>query len=205
MGSYPIILNLNSKKCLVVGGGEIALRKAMSLYEAGAVLTVVAPDIHPDFRSIIGINIVERAYQDNDLAGNVLVIAATDDRELNAHISSQAQAAGIPVNVVDDPELCSFIAPAVVKRGDLIIAVTTSGKSPSLSKKIRKELEELYGSEYTEYVNILGELRKEIKNRFATQKERELVFKRFLDDEIIELLRAGKREEALERAQKCIL
>lgn len=205
MGSYPIILNLNSKKCLVVGGGEIALRKAKSLYEAGAVLTVVAPDIHPDFRSIIGINIVERAYQDNDLVGNVLVIAATDDRELNAHISSQAQAAGIPVNVVDDPELCSFIAPAVVKRGDLIIAVTTSGKSPSLSKKIRKELEELYGSEYTEYVNILGELRKEIKNRFATQKERELVFKRLLDDEIIELLRAGKREEALERAQKCIL
>jgi len=204
MSYYPIAIDVTNKKCLVVGGGEVALRKAQSLSDAGAVVTVIAPEIDSRIMEIPGVKIGRRTYREGDAAGYVLVFTATGDRTINAAVSAEAKRNGIPVNVVDDPELCSFIVPSSVRRGDLLIAITTSGKSPALSKKIRRELEERYGPEYVDFVDMLGELRDEVKEKYPTQTEREAAFNRLINCGILELLREGKREEAVKRARQCI-
>lgn len=204
MGYYPIVMDLTGRRCLVVGGGEIALRKAESLIEAGADVTVIAPEVDARIESLTSIRIERRAWEPGDTAGSTLVIAATDDRSTNQAVFSEAKANGIPVNVVDDPELCSFIVPSCVRRGDLLIAVSTSGRSPSLSKRIRKELELTYGPEYAEFVALLGELRMTIKEKYADSTQREQAFERIMCGGVLELLRAGKRDQAREKALECI-
>lgn len=196
-------MDLTGKPCLIVGGGEVALRKAKSLLEAGARITVIAPEVSSKFANL-GVTVFSRHYEPGDIEGYALIFAAAGDRAANAAISREAAARGVLVNVVDDPELCSFIVPSIIRRGDLLIAITTSGKSPALSKKIRREIESTYGPEYGELVALMGEFRDEIKAKYASQDEREAVFNRLLDSEILELLRDGKRDEALERARKCI-
>ena len=204
MGYYPIAIDVTGRPCLVVGGGEIALRKAKGLLESGARVRVIAPEIDDRLSRLEGIVIERRAYQAGDVAGHVLVFAATDDREINSAISREAGECGALVNVVDDPELCSFIAPALVRRGDLMIAVTTSGRSPVLAKRIRKDIEERYGPEYGVLVEILGGLRDSVKAEHGSQSEREVVFNRLLDSGILELIREGKITQAREKALKCI-
>lgn len=204
MGYYPILLDLTDKKCLIVGGGDVALRKVGSLIEAGARVTVISPEFAPGIQQMPQVERLHRGFEEGDTSGYAVVFAATDDRDLNRQVSDEAKAAGIPVNVVDDPELCGFIVPAVVRRGDLIIAVSTSGSSPALAKRIRRELEHAYGREYGDLVDLLGSLRDEVKARYATQAEREHVFSKLVDSGILELLREGKREEARKRALQCI-
>lgn len=204
MAYYPIIMDLTGQKCLVVGGGEVALRKATSLVEAGAEVTIIAPDLHPSLRELGNTRIQERSQREGDISGYTLVFAATGDRETNQAISDEAKANSIPVNVVDDPELCSFIVPACVRRGDLLIAITTSGASPMLSKKIRLELEECYGPEYAEFVSLLRELREVVKNRYTEQQDREAAFDRLVNCGILELLSAGRSEQARKKALECI-
>lgn len=204
MGYYPIMMDLTGRNCLVVGGGEVALRKAESLIEAGARVTVIAPGVDPRLESIAGVRVENRAWKSGDTAGYTLVFAATDDRAVNRSVSDEAKAGGIPVNVVDDPELCSFIVPSVVRRGDLLMAISTSGRSPSLSKRIRKELELTYGPEYAEFAALLGELRGVVKQKLADSTEREQAFERILYSGALELLRAGKRDQAREKALECI-
>lgn len=204
MGYYPVMLDLTGRTCLVVGGGEIALRKAESLTEAGASVTVLAPEIDSRLEGIAGITCEKRAWKPGDTTGFALVIAATDDGAVNQSISEEAASNGIPVNVVDNPDLCSFIVPSIVRRGNLIIAVSTSGRSPSLSKRIRKELELTYGPEYEEFAALLGELRNEIKRKHASGQQREQAFERIMYGGVLELLRAGKRDQARERALECI-
>lgn len=204
MAYYPIVMNLTDCKCLVVGGGEVALRKAQSLAEAGARVTVIAPDVLGDIESLDGVQVEKRSWQPGDASGYTLVIAATDDPVLNAEVSAEARAKNILVNVVDDPELCSFIVPACVRRGDLLIAVTTCGKSPALSKRIRMDIENSYGPEYAEFVDLLGELRGQVKMRYAEQRDREPAFDRLVNCGILELLRAGERDKARKKALECI-
>lgn len=204
MEYYPIILDLTNKKCLIVGGGEVALRKAESLLDAGASVCVISPDIDSRIESLGKVEIVRRSYQTGDIDGCALVFAATDDRPLNMSISSEAAGKGILSNVVDDPELCSFIVPSIMRRGDLMIAISTGGKSPSLSKRIRKELEQAYAQEYAELLDILGQMRPLVKEKYVSQAEREAVFSRLLEYGILELLQDGKIDEARERALQCI-
>ncbi len=204
MGYYPIMMDLAGRNCLVVGGGEIALRKAESLVEAGASVTVIAPEVDSRFEQLGGVKVERRSWQSGDTSGFTLVLAATDDRAVNEAISREASANGIPVNVVDDPELCSFIVPSCVRRGDMTIAVSTSGKSPSLSKRVRKELELTYGPEYAEFATLLGELRPVIKQKYARPVEREQAFERIICCGVLELLRGGKRDQAREKALECI-
>ena len=198
------MMNLTGCKCLVVGGGEVALRKVRSLSGAGAKVTVIAPDVVEDIESLNGVRVEKRDWQAGDASGYALVFAATDDSAVNAAVSAEARAKGIPVNVVDDPELCSFIVPACVKRGDLLIAVTTSGKSPALSKRIRMEIEECYGPEYGEFVDLLGEIRWAVKQKYDGHRDREAAFDRLVNCGILELLRAGERERARKKALECI-
>ncbi|MEN6358080.1 MAG: bifunctional precorrin-2 dehydrogenase/sirohydrochlorin ferrochelatase [Armatimonadota bacterium] len=204
MGYYPIMLDLTGKKCLLVGGGQVALRKAQSLREAGAVVSVISPNICAELESVDGVILHRRSYEPDDITGCSLVFAATDDRSVNAAVSHDAAGQGIPVNVVDDPKLCSFIVPATCRRGDLVISVTTSGKSPALSMRIREQLEQAYGPEYEAFVDLMGEFREQVKRRYRSHAQREAAFSRLIESGILELLKAGHGEQAREMAQHCI-
>lgn len=204
MSYYPIILDLTAKRCLVVGGGAVAYRKVHRLAEVDADLTVIAPDIDPRIRDIHGITILERSFVEGDTAGFALVFAASDDWEVNAAVAREADDNAILVNAVDDPDRCTFIAPAVVQHGDVMIAISTSGKSPALSHRLREDIEKAYGPEYGELADLLGSLRPVVKSKYSSQTDREAAFNRLMDGGILELIREGKREEAREKALECI-
>jgi precorrin-2 dehydrogenase/sirohydrochlorin ferrochelatase len=204
MSYYPIAVDLTDKRVLVVGGGAVALRKVETLIEFGARVTVVAPEVTPEIEQLAEsgrIELKRRAYEQKDVAERpVLAIAATDSREVNSRVSKDARAANILVNVADDPELCSFIVPAAVKRGNLTISINTAGKSPALARRVRERIEEAIGPEYGELADLLGEMRELAKQQIESQPVRERVFRSILDSEIIDLLRQGRREDARMRA-----
>jgi precorrin-2 dehydrogenase/sirohydrochlorin ferrochelatase len=207
MSYYPLNFNLKDRKCVVIGGGGVAERKVEALLDAGASVAVVSPELTPRLSELAEgglIGHVAGVYVSQALEGAFLAIAATDDRETNSAVSSDARRLGIPVNVVDDPGLSTFIAPATVRRGDLFISISTSGKSPALARRLREELESQFGPEYGELADILGELRDEVKAKYPDQAERNKAFLRILDSDVLLLLREGRRDEAVERARKCI-
>jgi precorrin-2 dehydrogenase/sirohydrochlorin ferrochelatase len=159
---YVVNLALEGKTAVVVGGGKVALRKAQDLLAAKARVTVVAPAPCADIRLLASRNRVAgiwRDYAASDLEGAAVVIAATGDEQVNARVASDAQAARVPVNVVDRPALCTFTVPATVRRGDLTLAVTTEGRAPALAGVLREELETRYGPEYAELVEFFAALR----------------------------------------------
>ncbi len=162
---YPLCLDISGKRCVVVGGGNVAERKVRRLLACSAHVEVVAKTLTPDlavWKREDKILHREGEYTDSCLAGAALVIGATDSETVNGRIAQDARARGIPVNVVDDPARCDFILPSVVERGGLLIAVSTGGKSPALARKLREELEEAYGPEYAVLIEILGKLREEV-------------------------------------------
>ena len=207
MAHYPINLNLRNRRCLVVGGGCIAERKAKTLSEFGAAVTVVAPELTIGIRQMIDSGIltyIEDVFNPDILDGIFLAVAATDDRDVNRSVYLESERRGILVNVVDDPELCTFYTPAVVQRGNLIISVSTSGESPTLARKIREDLELQFGNEYGELSRLLGELRDEVKSSYSQMGERCEAYSRIVESEVLELLTQGKYEEAKRRAKQCI-
>jgi len=161
---YPVGLDLRGRSCLVVGGGAVAKRKVQGLLAAGAAVTVVAPECLP---MPAGVTVVLRGFADEDLEGAALAVAASDDREVNAHVARVARERGTWVNVVDDPVEGTVIVPAVARRGDLQIAVSTGGASPALAARLRQHLEDEFGPEYGDLVALLGELRREWEPRAA--------------------------------------
>jgi len=159
---YPVFWDITGKKCVVIGGGEVAARKVERLLDCGAKVHVVSPLLVPelaDLKERGRIGHIAGEYADEYLSGAALVIGATDDEEINASISRDAKARGIPVNIVDDPQKCDFILPSLVERGDLTIACGTGGNSPALARRLREELEAAYGEEYAALLDILGQLR----------------------------------------------
>ena len=164
MGYIPIFLDVTGRRCVVVGGGEVAARKVESLLAAGAQVTIIAPVISA--RSLSAIvdrrlaTHVARAYRRGDIAGCALAYAATDDRNLHHALADEARALSIPLNVADVPELCSFIAPAVLKRGTLQVAISTGGASPAFAARLRRELEKQFGIEYAIALTVLGAARR---------------------------------------------
>lgn len=169
---YPVLLNLKGKKCVVAGGGKVAERKALSLLRSGAEVTVISPECTERLKkeNLKGrIKYISRRYKKGDLKNAFLVIAATDSGETNKRISEDAP---YLVNIVDMPLLCNFIAPSVVRRGPLTIAVSTSGISPSLARTIRKELEGLYGREFVKHLNYIKKMRVKALSGIKNDKER---------------------------------
>jgi precorrin-2 dehydrogenase/sirohydrochlorin ferrochelatase len=160
---YPISLVLTDKKCLVVGGGKVAWRKAESLKNAGAVVTVIGPGICDELMAIDGIEKVPRAFAVSDLDGMFLVIGSTDSAEVNQLVAVEAQRRGILCNIVDKPPLCNFYVNANVNRGDLNISISTGGSSPALSKRIRKELDVTYGPEFEVLTRLMNEYRQKTR------------------------------------------
>jgi precorrin-2 dehydrogenase/sirohydrochlorin ferrochelatase len=191
-GYYPILVDLRGKKVLVVGGGNVAQRKIETLLEYGASVYVVSRDLTEALRRTAdagGINVMGYEFGESHLDGVFMVIAATDDSELNQRVSRFARDKGVLVNAVDQPLDCTFIVPAILRRGDLLIAVSTSGKSPALARKIKEELESFYGSEYEAFLVLMGRLRKEILGHGFPQHENRRIFQELVASPILEALR----------------
>lgn len=173
MKYYPLFLDIAGKKCVVIGGGEVAARKVARLLECGADVFVVSPELNAELVTMKADNTVfhiESVYSADCLTGAALVIGATDNEKINAAVCADARKLGIPVNIVDDPEKCDFILPSVVERGDLIMAVSTGGKSPALARHLREELEKKYDRKYEIFLKILGGLRRRMKDADAGKK-----------------------------------
>jgi precorrin-2 dehydrogenase/sirohydrochlorin ferrochelatase len=168
---YPVFLDIADKKCVVVGGGEVAARKVKRLLDCGAIVSVISPKLNSELSALKNdqrISHISSEYDSKRIDGASLVIGATDDEKTNAAVSQDATAKGIPVNIVDDPQKCDFILPSIVERGNLVIAIGTGGKSPALARHLRQELESRYGAEYEMFLQILGRLRPQmIKNAGA--------------------------------------
>jgi precorrin-2 dehydrogenase/sirohydrochlorin ferrochelatase len=171
---YPVFWNITGKKCVVVGGGEVAERKVKRLLDCGAKVFIISSRLTPELARLNEENIIghiAKEYSSEYIYGAALVVGATDDEETNTAISSDARSKGIPVNIVDDPQKCDFILPSLVERGDLTIVIGTGGKSPALARHLREELESKYGKEYEIFLNILGSLRTKMAKNSGVGKD----------------------------------
>ena len=164
-------LDVAGRRCVVVGGGPVALEKAAGLAGCGAAVTVVAPDLDPGFAAL-EVTWVARGYRRRDLRGAFLVIAATSDRAVNERVHREAESRGLLCNVADVPELCNFILPAVHREGPIAVAVSTGGASPALAKRLRSQIAQLVTPRHAELAEELRAMRPEVKERFATYQER---------------------------------
>lgn len=163
MPLFPIFINLEGRRVLIVGGGHVALRKAERLSPYGADIFAVAPEFIPGFAGIPGVTLLERRFEPGDIEGAALVIAATDDGELNAAVSELCRWENIPVNVVDDLEKCSFVFPALVQRGELSVGISTGGASPSAAQYVRRGVEQLVPEGFEGILDFLSAHRAEVK------------------------------------------
>jgi siroheme synthase-like protein len=194
MGYIPIFLDVTGRECVVVGGGEIAARKVEALLEAGAHVTVVSPGLSPQLDSLAARGLVThiaRDYQRADIHGCVLVYAATDNPKLHRELVAEARALGIPVNVVDVPELCTFISPAVVNRGDLQIAISTGGASPAFAARLRRVLEDQFGTEYALTLKVLRAARRRLHAEEIDPVDRMRRLKELADSALPDAIAAG--------------
>lgn len=185
MAVFPLFVDLKGKPCVVIGGGEVAARKVEILLRFEADIWVIAPKVSQSITSLCEngfLKIKRKKYSKEDLEGAALVIAATSSNEVNEQVYNEAKARNLPINVVDDPDKCSFIFPSVVKRGDLVIGISTSGSYPALSKKIRKLTEELFTEEYSDILDLLADFRLRVRNSNLESHERAAVLKKTIED-----------------------
>ncbi len=193
MHTYPLnLINLATRKAIVIGGGAVALRKVEGLLEGGAAVTVISPVLADGLvalRAASRISVVPRPYQDGDLADAWLVVAATDDAAVNQAVFAEAERRGCLVNVVDDPEHSNFIVPAVVRRGEVTVAISTGGSSPALARRLRERLAELIGPEYGDLAALLAELRPALLARFPAGKPRLDAALRLVDSDLLTVLK----------------
>ncbi|MFZ5915703.1 MAG: precorrin-2 dehydrogenase/sirohydrochlorin ferrochelatase family protein [Chloroflexota bacterium] len=200
MSGYPIMLvGLENARCVVIGGGAVAARKAAALCKAGARPIVFSPTLCEALERQVEqgeIQAVQREYHPGDLAGARLVIAATDDPQTNEVVWREAQSVGCLVNVVDDPDRCNFHVPATVRRGALTLSISTGGNSPLLARRIRQVLEAQFDSAYDDYLDLLGGLRPVVQEQIADPARRKQLWSALLDSNILDLLREGDIETA---------
>jgi precorrin-2 dehydrogenase/sirohydrochlorin ferrochelatase len=198
---YPVNLVLAGRRCLVVGGGRVATQKVRGLFEAGADVTVVAPQIADDIVAL-GVACERRPYRSPEAGDFRLALAATGDPVVNQQVFDDAEAAGVWINSADDPARCSFVLPARVRRGRLLVTVSTGGHSPAVAAWLRERLDAELGEEYDLLIGVLAEVRSEIQ---ATGRATEsLDWRAALDSGILDLARAGRLEEAKERLRACL-
>jgi len=197
MRYYPIQLDICNRPCLVVGGGAVGTRKVGTLLACGARVTVVSPEATDELRRATGqgqITLNLREYSSSDIEGMFLVIGATDDEDLNRRVSADAEHRKILCNIADRPDKCNFILQAVIARGDLVITVSTSGKSPALAKKLRRDIGRQFGEEYAVLLKLLGAARKRLLAEAHAPEAHKPLFERIVDGDILELIRAGQTQ-----------
>ncbi|HHT9134069.1 MAG: siroheme synthase [Planctomycetes bacterium GWA2_50_13] len=201
---YPIYLDIRDKKCVVVGGGDVAYRKAVSLKEAGAQVVVISPDFSKDFLKEEGITMLRQKYEERCLEGATLIIAATNDKEINQRVWEEARRHGLLVNVVDQPELCNFIVPSVVNRGELQISISTGGASPAFARRLRQELENHFGPEYGEFVELLSKMRSEARSQISDGTKRQKLMERLASPDMLDMIRTKGTRETEKEMRKII-
>jgi precorrin-2 dehydrogenase / sirohydrochlorin ferrochelatase len=193
---YIACLKLTGRRCLVVGGGDIGLEKVEGLLACDADVTLVAPEAHPALVQLAqegSITWVRREYETADLEGSLIVIAATDDTDVNIRVYDDADKRAMLVNVVDVPPLCNFILPAIVRTGPLAVAISTAGASPALAKRMKREIADLFGEAYADLAVMLNDVRGWAKGTLPTYQDRKEFFESIVngDPDPIELLRRG--------------
>ncbi|MDP7238340.1 MAG: bifunctional precorrin-2 dehydrogenase/sirohydrochlorin ferrochelatase [Candidatus Latescibacteria bacterium] len=204
MSYYPLFLDLNDRPCVVIGGGRIAADKTHALLEARARVTVVAQDLIGSLADLAAVGRIKHAarlYQAGDLAGSVLAISATDDSAVNRLVWEEGRRSGVLVNVVDDVPLCDFIAPSVIRQGDLTVAISTSGKAPALAVRIRESLEEKFGREYARFLELAGAIRQSLAEKNPDFNARRTLWYRLVDSDVLDLLRAGDEDAAYQKIE----
>jgi precorrin-2 dehydrogenase len=197
MRYYPVHLDIQGRKCLVVGGGAVGTRKVETLLACGAQVTVVSPAASEALcvQAAKGaITLRRRDYTSEDLAGMFLVIGATDDETLNRRISADAERRQILCNIADRPEVCNFILPSILQRGDLTITVSTSGKSPAFAKKLRRSLADQYGQEYAAFLDLMGAIRQRLLAQAHAPEAHKPLFEALIDSELPALIRANQHD-----------
>ncbi|MDQ7785467.1 MAG: bifunctional precorrin-2 dehydrogenase/sirohydrochlorin ferrochelatase [Desulfomonilaceae bacterium] len=203
MKPYPVMMNLDGKAVIVVGGGRVALRKIKSLLAGGARVIVISPELETELEELAAgdrVVWITEPFREELLDGYpdaLLIFGTTDRREVNTAIHDAAVKRRIPCNIADVPDLCTFIVPAVITRGDLMIAVSTGGSSPALARRIREDLQKQYGPEYAAMTQLLGDLRKRILQMGNTSDENKKLFLDLVDSEILTALRRKDRDQAL--------
>src|SRR5262245_38502637 len=204
---YPVFLELRGKPVLVAGGGPVAERKVESLLEAEASITVVSPEAtrgiveHAERGELV---LRRRRFQESDLDGVILAFSATDDVAVQKEIAAVAQSKRVPVNTADQPALCDFIVPAIVRRGDVLVAISTSGSSPALAAALRARVEKLVTHDTARAARILGEVRNEVHERFPDPTQRKEALERIVDSGILDWISECDDATALERARKLL-
>lgn len=198
---YPIYLNMRRRPAVVIGGGKVAERKVAALIECGARVTVIGPDATPAIREAASrgeARWLNRGYEPGDLAGAALAIAATDDASVNRAVAEEAARERVLLNVIDQPELCTFIAPAVARRGPVTLAISTGGASPALARKLRQSLEKGCGDgcalAYADLAGIAADARQELRRRKARVPAAR--WQQCMDGALLEMVRRGEVEEA---------
>ncbi len=198
MRYYPIHLDIQNKNCLVVGGGGVGTRKVKTLLKCGAKVTVVSPAISDRLQMLAEsarLTLKPRPYRTEDIEGMFLVIGASDDETLNRQISSDAERRNTLCNIADRPEKCNFILPSIVRRDDLVITISTSGRSPALAKKLRKKLERRFGPEYGDFLKLMGAIRSKLLSQAHEPEVHKPLFEQLIDSNLIALMQADKTED----------
>lgn len=204
MRPYPVMMNLESKQVIVIGGGRVALRKVRGLIEGGAKVIVISPELMKDLKDMADQGVIEWIAESFDEAlldrypQALLVFGTTSYREVNVAVHKASAERKIPCNIADVPDLCTFIVPAVITQGDLMIAVSTGGSSPALARKIREELEERFGPEYASLTKLMADIRKQVLMAGSSSDENRKLFLELVDSEILTALRDNNRGRVLE-------
>jgi len=204
---YPVYLDLQGRPCVVIGGGRLAEEKVRGLLAAGAAVTVIATDVDTEIREAVGtgrITWIPRVYQRGDLAGAALAFVAGQDPETVAAVWREGKERGTLINTVDDVPHCGFIAPSIVRRGDLTVAISTSGKAPALAVRLRQRLEGMLGDEHARFLEMAGTIRQPLAERhpdFATRRE---LWYRLVDSDVLDLLRSGDETSARARFEEIL-
>ena len=197
MRYYPVSLDIQNRKCLVVGGGPVGTRKVMTLLECGAVVTVVSSDVAEELLELAEKKTIElkrRPYESSDIDGMFLVIGATDNEELNRQINKDAEHQNKLCNIADRPEVCNFILPSLVNRGNLVIAISTSGKSPAFARKMRQDLEKEFGEEYDEFLELMGAIRKKALSEKHEPEAHKQLFEQLINRGLVDMVRNHDEE-----------
>lgn len=192
MRYYPINLDLRERPCLVVGGGRVGARKVATLLRCGGVVTVVSPEADPRLVQLAADASIcwkQRPYQSSDVQGMFLVIGATDDEALNRRIHSDAERLNLLCNIADRPEICNFVLPAVVRRGDFVVAISTAGKSPAFAKHIRQRLETQFGPEYGALLDLLGAVRTRLLAAAHEPEVHKPLFEQLIDADLLSMIK----------------